>query len=173
MSFVAGTDWLGAQARLFAAALGAGLLLGCCWSLYGSLYRPCRCCSRRAWLLPDLIFSLTMIVLLSAYWFACTDGSLRPAAFLWLAGGAALWRHLPSLRLPGRKKRPRASGRHSNRRPAPPREPRIDPLLQAVTVWSGRLREAGKRARKRRQERRRKQRDKGDESAVSGGDGSE
>ena len=138
MSFVAGTDWLLAQVRVFLAGLGGGALLGLCWRLYAGLFRP-RTQRRRDWLLPDLIFSLGAAALLVAFWFAFTDGGLRPRDFLWLACGFFLFRLLPPLRLPRiapaagrvRKKAEKADKAARTK----PKEPRPDPLLRLVARW--------------------------------------
>ena len=135
MSFVAGTDWLLAQVRVFLAGLGGGALLGLCWRLYAGLFRP-RTQRRRDWLLPDLIFSLSAAALLVAFWFAFTDGGLRPRDFLWLACGFFLFRLLPPLRLPriapaaGRvRKKAEKTDKAARTRE---KEPRPDPLLRLV-----------------------------------------
>lgn len=132
MSFVAGTDWLLAQIRVFLAGLGGGALLGLCWRLYAGLYRP-RTRRRRDWLLPDLIFSLSTAAMLIAFWFAFTDGGLRPRDFLWLAGGFFLFRLLPPLCLPRmgflirrRQKQTEKESRIGKKRSRP------DPLLRLV-----------------------------------------
>lgn len=133
MSFVAGTDWLLAQVRIFLAGLGGGALLGLCWRLYSGLYRP-RTRRRRDWLLPDLVFSLCAAALLAAFWFAFTDGGLRARDFLWLASGFLLFRLLPPLRLPriglfgkrGRKRAQKAGKAARSRK----NRTRPDPLLR-------------------------------------------
>ena len=94
MNFLAGTNWLAQQVRIFAVALGGGLLLGCCWQAYGLLFRPLRR-ARRNWLGPDIVFSLLMLGLLSLWWFTLTDGSLRPGDFLWLGLGLVICLALP------------------------------------------------------------------------------
>ena len=134
MSFVAGTDWLLAQVRVFLAALGGGALLGLCWRLYSGLYRP-RTRRRRDWLLPDLVFSLGVAALLVAFWFAFTDGGLRPRDFLWLTCGFFLFRLLPPLRLPrvapaGKRRRGREKAEKAAR--SGKKQPRPDPLLRLV-----------------------------------------
>lgn len=158
MSFVAGTDWLLAQIRVFFAGLLGGALLSCCWYLYSGLYRP-RLSRRRDWLLPDLIFSLACALLLTAYWFAFTDGGLRPADFLWLAGGLGLFRLLLRARLPrlSRRRRgkpfPGAARKRKDPAGAGDREPRPDPVLRLATRCMSRtqmgLYRAGRRLRQR------------------------
>ena len=158
MSFVAGTDWLLAQVRVFFAALLGGALLSCCWYLYSGLYRP-RLRRRRDWLLPDLVFSLACALMLTAYWFAFTDGGLRPADFLWLAGGLGLFRLLFRARLPRLSRRRRGKpfpGAARKRKQAVAqggREPRPDPVLRLATRCSARaqtgLDRAGRRLRQR------------------------
>ena len=151
MSFVAGTDWLLAQIKVFLAALLAGALLACCWRLYSGLYRP-RTRRRRDWLLPDLLFSLAAAALLSAYWFAFTDGGLRAQDFLWLVCGFLLFRLLPPLRLPGLPRR--LSRRKKDKKaapygPPPHRGPRRDPVLRAAVRLSAKAQYGGARLRER------------------------
>ncbi len=152
MSFVAGTDWLAAQVRAFAAALMGGALLGCCWRLYSALCRPGRA-SRRAWLLPDLIFSVAASALLAAYWFACTDGGLRPRDILFLTGGFLLFLRLPPLPLPrprrrtGRHGQGRGSTRRQRKKAAEERPAAApDRLLQASARGLIRLRQGARKA---------------------------
>ena len=149
MSFVAGTDWLLAQIKVFAAALLGGAVLACCWRLYSGLYRP-RTSRRRDWLLPDLLFSLAAAALLSAYWFAFTDGGLRAQDFLWLACGFLLFRRLPPLRLPGLPRR--LSRRKKGKKAAPPGPPprkghRRDPVLRTAVRLSAKAQYGGERLR--------------------------
>ena len=132
MSFVAGTDWLLAQVRVFLAGLGGGALLGLCWRLYSGLYRP-RTRRPRDWLLPDLLFSLSTAALLIVFWFTFTDGGLRPRDFLWLAGGFFLFRLLPPLRLPRIKPlRQRQVEKTADAAGIKKKQPRPDPLLRLV-----------------------------------------
>ena len=161
MSFVAGTDWLLAQIKVFAAALLGGAGLACCWGLYSGLYRP-RTRRRRDWLLPDLLFSLAAAALLSAYWFAFTDGGLRPCDFLWLACGFLLFRLLPPLRLPALPRKLSRRNRHKASAPprrSPRKKPRRDPVLRTAIRLSAKaqyggviLRDRLRQARKRRAE---------------------
>ena len=130
MSFVAGTDWLLAQVRVFLAGLGGGALLGLCWRLYSGLYRP-RTRRPRDWLLPDLLFSLSTAALLIVFWFTFTDGGLRPRDFLWLAGGFFLFRLLPPLHLPRIKPlRQRQVEKTADAAGVKKKQPRPDPLLR-------------------------------------------
>lgn len=134
MSFVAGTDWLLGQVRVFLVALFGGAGLACCWRLYSGLYRP-RSRRRRDWLLPDLIFTVFAAALLAAYWFAFTDGGLLPQDFLWLACGFLLFRLLPPVRLPRLRPARRRRTRSRASRRAGAKKSRPDPLLRAVARW--------------------------------------
>ena len=145
MSFVAGTDWLLAQVRVFLAGLGGGALLGLCWRLYSGLYRP-RTRRPRDWLLPVLVLSLGVAALLVAFWFAFTDGGLRPGDFLWLTCGFFLFRLLPPLRLPrvapaGKRRRGREKAARSGKK-----QPRPDPLLRLVARVEAGTRRRAKQA---------------------------
>ena len=152
MSFVAGTDWLLGQVRVFLAALGGGALLGLCWRLYAGLYRP-RTRRRRDWLLPDLIFSLSAAALPIAFWFAFTDGGLRPRDFLWLFCGFLLFRLLPPLSLPRvalfGKRRRRQAERADKAARTKVKKHRPDPLLRLVARGEAGAQRRIKQARRR------------------------
>lgn len=171
MSFVAGTDWLLAQIKVFAAALLGGAGLACCWGLYSGLYRP-RTRRRRDWLLPDLLFSLAAAALLSSYWFAFTDGGLRPCDFLWLACGFLLFRLLPPLRLPALPRR--LSRQDKPKAPARPRrssreKTRRDPVLRTAVRLSAKAQDGGERLRHRlRQVRKNRAEEAEEEEDVAG-----
>ena len=138
MSFVAGTDWLLAQFKIFLAAIGGGLLLGCLWRSYSALFLPRRR-RKRDWLLPDLVFSLSAAALLIAYWFAFTDGGLRPQDLLWLACGLGLSRLLPKARLPLVLRRKVSKPRLPKRSPARGKRTAYDPLLRSAARGALRL----------------------------------